>query len=332
MKAERGDTASQLADRIVLVNPCMTPAQCVSLVRGVAGSIERVTRWRRGDNAVERADLPCGTPLATFQDRDHRPSTTYDASGDHPGERRVGCPGNYSTHAVVLQSYIKDSNGLVSGIRVWEQHTRSGPRLKDYLVGSGDLGGGYFSTRDASSYFVIMVEKEGILIPLGFDNPLSRTKLVSGSTISLGNFPILAIIDEPRRAFRNTGRIYLRRQPGGEFIGQYGFVTGGKGTGSAPLGVYDVDPSMMTGGELGNRWRIYQHVEGRDHVDDPGIIGVTGPSRRFALRIHRAIGSATEGCIGINGSDDVFADFERDITTALQQATGQSDMLLTSKF
>ena len=92
MDAADTETADQLAERIRQVNPSMRPGQCVFLVRGIAGSIERVTSWRRGANAIEARVLPRGTPLASFQDRDHKPSTTYDASGDHLDERRVGCP------------------------------------------------------------------------------------------------------------------------------------------------------------------------------------------------------------------------------------------------
>ena len=227
-----------------------------------------------------------------------------------------------STHAVILESYITDENGSVNGISVWEQHALRGPRLKQYYVGGGDRGrGDIFTTQDARAYHVILKEDAGRLVPIGdHRNPLNRRDLEAkkykldatnsrDAAAGLRRYLIEAIIDQGSRAFRNTGTIRLAHPANHECIGVYDFVTGGRGAGAAPLGYYDIDPTMMAGGELGVRWRIEQKSAGYDRAHDPGIDGHTKPATRVALRIHKALDDATRGCIGILGDAETYADF-----------------------
>jgi hypothetical protein len=140
-----------LYNRIRLTYPSLTNEQCVELVRKVVGIPEGVRDWRRGTNVRER--LPVGTPLATFMDREGRPSEYYDA---HEG---VGAPGNNTTHAAILAGYTD------KGILVAEQYVGSGgPHLREYKY--GDPRGG---EKAAENYYSINTASGA---PAGEANPL----------------------------------------------------------------------------------------------------------------------------------------------------------------
>jgi hypothetical protein len=146
--------ASDLYARIRAAYPSLTNEQCVELVRKVTGISEGVTDWRRGTNVRDQR-LPVGTPLATFMDRQGRPSQFYDA---HQG---VGAPGNNTTHAAILAGYTDD------GILVAEQYVGSGgPHLQEYKY--NDPRGG---EKAAESYYSINTPSGA---PAGERNPLKE--------------------------------------------------------------------------------------------------------------------------------------------------------------
>ena len=150
------ETPSELYDRIQATYPQLTNEQCVELARKVAGIHEGVWDWRRGVN-VHSADLPGGTPLATFMDRQGNPSEFYDA---HQG---VGAPGNNTTHAAVLVGYAKDGSGIYvaeqyvgsHGIHIVEKKWND-PR------GGESAAENYFAVNDPSG------------LPAGENNPFRR--------------------------------------------------------------------------------------------------------------------------------------------------------------
>lgn len=157
---------NQLAARIKQISPDLSSRQCVALAKAAVGSNESVRSWRRGVNLFSQP-IPRGTPIATFMDRRGRPSTRYDAGG-------VGAPGNNTTHAAVFDSYVRDADGNVVGMKVWEQYAGRGgaPHMKTYHI--GDPRGG---EKDARNYFTINGPTGG---PLGRHNPMSNPKLQGG--------------------------------------------------------------------------------------------------------------------------------------------------------
>jgi hypothetical protein len=155
--------ASELYARIRSTYPSLTNEQCVEFVRKVTGINEGVADWRRGTNVRDQR-LPVGSPLATFMDRQGRPSQFYDA---HQG---VGAPGNNTTHAAILAGYTD------GGILVAEQYVGSGgPHLQEYKF--NDPRGG---EKAAESYYSIN-NPQGQ--PAGEHNPL---RAPPGSASSYG--------------------------------------------------------------------------------------------------------------------------------------------------
>lgn len=154
-----GESQERLAARIKAVNPYRSNQECVALAKASVGSNASVTSWRRGANAVQN-QLPVGTPVATFMNRQGKASERYDAGG-------TGSRGTQTTHAAVVAGYEKDKQGVVTGMQVWEQYAGSGgPRLKTYPVDSKKFG-----EKNASNYFAIEQEgKNGERIALGGTN------------------------------------------------------------------------------------------------------------------------------------------------------------------
>lgn len=82
----------------------------------------------QGQDALS-GNLKPGKPVATFLDRQGRQSNLYDAGG-------TGAPDNLTAHAGVFDHYIKDANGRITGMAMWEQYSGShGPHLKAYGIG-----------------------------------------------------------------------------------------------------------------------------------------------------------------------------------------------------
>jgi hypothetical protein len=113
--------------------------------------------WRKGKNVAE--NIPIGTPIATFMDRNRNQSDKYD------GGEGVGKPGNHTTHAAIFNGYIKDNDGKIIGITVKEQYQGSNG-VQDHTYMFGAKGGG---TLDGSNYYAIN-DSQGT--PLGKNNPL----------------------------------------------------------------------------------------------------------------------------------------------------------------
>lgn len=135
----------------------------------------------------------------------------------------------------------------------------------------------------------------------------------SAPVSSESDIKLTAAVNENKRGFKNTGKISLPDPKTGE-LKTFEFVTGGAGRGSAPTGIYNVDPKMQRGGYLGDRWVLTQQGQKYDTAWDPNL-----KSMRSALRIHMAHGRGTHGCIGILGGAKVYADFENRMIYVLSQ-------------
>ena len=160
------ESEQQLATRIQMTAPSLTNEQCVELARKVGGIGEGVTGWRKGLSATE-AQLPVGTPVATFLNRDGSPSNLYD------GGQGVGLPGNNTTHAGIVAGYTPEGD-----LKLWEQYGGSGgPHIAVYKA--GDTRGG---EKDANNYFSIS-GADGR--PLGLNNPLNRSAVPTPSSAGL---------------------------------------------------------------------------------------------------------------------------------------------------
>jgi len=140
---------------------------------------------------------------------------------------------------------------------------------------------------------------------------------------------IVGAVNDAERGYKNTGSIVLRDPETGKVLGQYRYVTGGGGHGSAPEAEYKIG-SMMQGGSLGDRWVLTQKGQPTDTAQDPGIPGVSGPRTRTELRIHEAHGQGTLGCVGILGGHEVYQDFERNLLHVLSKNGGSATLRLGS--
>lgn len=158
----QGESQQELANRIKSVAPHLKNQQCVTLAKAAVGSNDSVTTWRKGANATDN-ELPVGTPVATFMNRKGGASDRYDAGG-------TGSPGTMTTHAATVAGYVKDKDGKITGMQVWEQYTGSGgPRLKTYPAGQG------FGEKNASNYHAVEQEdKTGKRVALGKSNPYQQ--------------------------------------------------------------------------------------------------------------------------------------------------------------
>ena len=138
------------------------------------------------------------------------------------------------------------------------------------------------------------------------ETPSMGPEKVKGDTI-------IPAVEKEKRAFKNTGTITLP-DPETKELRTFNFVTGGGGRGSAPTGIYDIDPNMMRGGSLGDRWVLTQKGQRHDTAWDP-----EQNLTRYNLRIHQAHGQGTLGCIGILGGSKVYEDFQRRLIHVISQ-------------
>lgn len=156
-EARQGETPGQLAARIKSLNPNIGNGECVALAKQAVGldatpGANSVSDWRKGESATAR-ELPIGTPVATFMDRQGNDSNLYDG-GQGTGISRSKNGGLGTTHAAVVAGYEKDSNGKITGMQVWEQWNGSGgPRLKTYPVDpskpGADNAGNFYAINDS---------------------------------------------------------------------------------------------------------------------------------------------------------------------------------------
>ena len=140
--------------------------QCVALAKAAVGVSGSVTTWRKGVGA-EEGTLKPGTPIATFLDRNGKPSERYAGGG-------VGTMGAKRDHAAVFSGYVRDKDGRIAGMDVAEQYRGSGGvRAKRYLFGQG------YGEANGSNYHAVL-GPDGK--PLGGDrNPMSGAKALAGS-------------------------------------------------------------------------------------------------------------------------------------------------------
>ncbi len=102
------DDQDQLSARIKALAPNLSSQECVALAMSAAGISGTVRDWRKGDSATGNR-LPIGTPVATFLDRNGKPSDLYDGGG-------IGKRGNNTTHAGVVAGYTPDGD-----VMLWSQ-------------------------------------------------------------------------------------------------------------------------------------------------------------------------------------------------------------------
>ena len=127
--------------------------ECVVIAKVAVDALRTVANWRRGPGVLDHA-LPTGTPLATFLDREGRPSPLYDAGIG------LGKTGNRTTHAAVLAGYDLARGGTIRAIKVYEVYPGSGGvRRKLYPVDDSAFG-----TGNARNYHAIL---DHDLTPLG---------------------------------------------------------------------------------------------------------------------------------------------------------------------
>lgn len=132
----------------------ITNEQCVSLATASVGirlgsgkTGSNVHDWTKGESAVSGNLVP-GMPIATFLDRQGRPSEKYAGGGS-------GTPGAHLDHAGVFQSYIRDKDGRPIGMNISEQYQGSGGmHSRPYMFGQG------WGEGNGSNYNAIKVGEE----------------------------------------------------------------------------------------------------------------------------------------------------------------------------
>lgn len=123
--------------------------------------------------------------------------------------------------------------------------------------------------------------------------------------------PITVTLAQKAKAHRNSGVITLRDPFEDTVLGEYRFVTGGSGRGSAPFGTYEIGTYRDDPGtsftkdtrEFRRRWMIRQVGLGDGEATDRG-------GKRVLLELHSLHGSGvTAGCIGVAGGTKVWNEF-----------------------
>lgn len=126
--------------------------------------------------------------------------------------------------------------------------------------------------------------------------------------------PFEVTVDQARREFRYTGTFTLREPLTNKILGQYQFVTGGLGRGSAPFGKYEVGEFQGLDFDplhIGERWLVH-HISAPDgYAWDLKL-----EDWRTELELHMLHAGrmkATLGCFGIDGGSKVYADFMKNL-------------------
>ena len=102
--------------------------ECVSFAKALSQSIKVTKNWKTGRNVVLSGDVTPGTVIATFDGTDN-----YD--NDQSGNQ----------HTAIFRDYIRNSNGQITGIKVWDQNYVS-PKV----VGRHDI-------TSATKYYVVQI-------------------------------------------------------------------------------------------------------------------------------------------------------------------------------
>jgi hypothetical protein len=106
--------------------------QCVSTCKALSKDNTPTSYWRKGPRVVD-GNVPIGTVIATF----------------------FGPGGTYSGHCAIFKGYVKDRNGRIIGIEVWDQnwYTVNGMGVFGkhtiYRSGSGVV--------NADNYYVVLI-------------------------------------------------------------------------------------------------------------------------------------------------------------------------------
>jgi hypothetical protein len=167
IKPQAGETPEQLAIRIGQIHPQLTTGQCVELAFKASGFTGTVRDIHRGPSAWDN-QVPTGTPISTFMDRQGRPSLFYD------GGQGVGAPGNNTTHMGIVAGYGTDPDTGKKGILIIEQFvTRNGQHVPPHArwLDYGDPRGG---EHDAANYYVPL-DKDNL--PIGENDPYRKAVL-----------------------------------------------------------------------------------------------------------------------------------------------------------
>jgi hypothetical protein len=167
IKPQAGETPEQLAIRIGQIHPQLTSGQCVELAFKASGFSGTVRDIHRGPSAWAN-QVPTGTPVSTFMDRQGNPSLFYD------GGVGVGAPGNGTTHMGVVAGYGKDPDTGKDGILIIEQYVnRNGEHVPPHArwLDAGDPRGGEW---DANNYYVPLDKAN---LPIGENDPYRKAVL-----------------------------------------------------------------------------------------------------------------------------------------------------------
>lgn len=176
-------------------------------------------------------------------------------------------------------------------------------------------------------YLQIAARKRGI-------NP---SKPPEGAQLPYSQGSAFAKTDQQARSggINSKGKAYATKTSGtlsltnsrGEVVGTYKFVNGGAGKGSIPFGNYTVSNYQTARQRAAEGRKKTGILAGADTFDlnnvyDP-IVGAT----RSGLLIHKSRGG-TEGCIGIEGGDAVWADFRNKMKGLMEENGGKYSLTL----
>lgn len=162
--------------------------ECVALAAGAVGvrldhkhgAGSQVSDWRRGESASDTRLEP-GTPVATFFDRNGKPTQNY-AEGGNGGQ-----PGADLDHAGVVVGYDKDGKGMTLADQ-WGGHSRDGKSwggsgeghtthvTADGMITDANGNTHYSREHDIHSYAAIKLQNGGYLG--GGNNPQQQHQAV----------------------------------------------------------------------------------------------------------------------------------------------------------
>jgi hypothetical protein len=175
VKPQAGETPEQLAIRVGQLYPQLTTGQCVELAFKASGFTGTTRDIHRGPSAWLN-QVPTGTPIATFMDRQGRPSLFYD------GGVGVGAPGNGTTHMGIVAGYGKDPATGKDGILIIEQYVDSqGKHVPPHArwLDAGDPRGGEW---DANNYYIPLDKNN---LPIGPNDPYRKAVIATIKAVQL---------------------------------------------------------------------------------------------------------------------------------------------------